>query len=104
MIEKNDICLLWYKRDIRVYDHEPLQKAIQTGLPILPFYVFEPSIMAYPDWDIRHGRFIYQSILDLENHYPNLKIAVFQSEMGDVFAHFQAHFNIKYLFIDLHGL
>ena len=98
MIKKNEVCLLWFKRDLRVYDHEPLQKAIETGLPIVLFYVFEPTLMAYPDWNIRHGRFVFQSILDLENRYPNLKVTVFQGEMDVVLAHFQESFEVKYLF------
>ena len=98
MTEKNDISLLWFKRDIRVYDHEPLQKAIVTGLPILIFYAFEPSVMAYPDWDIRHGRFVYQSILDLQQRYPNLRITIFQAEIDAIFQDIQAKYTIKYLF------
>ncbi len=98
MNKKPEICLLWFKRDIRIYDHEPLRKAIKTGLPILAFYAFEPSIMAYPDWNIRHGRFIFQSILDLENRFQNLKIAVFYGKINDVFTHFKDNFTVKHLF------
>lgn len=98
MKEKQNISLLWFKRDIRIYDHEPLQKAIETGLPIVLFYVFEPSIITYPDWDIRHGRFIYQSILDIEKRFPTVKVAIFYGETEAVLTDIQQYFTVKYLF------
>jgi deoxyribodipyrimidine photo-lyase len=98
MIEKQAISLLWYKRDLRVYDHEPLQCAIAAGLPVLFFYAYEPSIMAYPDWDIRHGRFVYQSILDLEKRYPQIKITIFCGELLDILACVGSYFNVQNIY------
>lgn len=95
---KQDIALLWFKRDLRIYDHEPLQKAIETGLPVLLFYAFEPSIINYPDWDMRHGRFVYQSILDIEKRWPNVKICIFYGEIEAILTDLQGKFNLKHLF------
>lgn len=97
-IEKQEISLLWFKRDLRIYDHEPLKKAIEMGLPLLLFYAFEPSVISYPDWDIRHGRFIYQSLKDLEKRYPFIKISIFYGEIEAILTNINVHFNIKHLF------
>jgi deoxyribodipyrimidine photo-lyase len=98
MMEKQAINLLWYKRDLRIYDHVPLKKALEMGLPTMLFYAFEPSVINYPDWDIRHGRFIYQSLLDLEKRYENIKIFIFYGEIIDIFNELNTHFNVKNIF------
>ncbi|TAE48991.1 MAG: deoxyribodipyrimidine photolyase, partial [Bacteroidetes bacterium] len=52
--------LVWFKRDLRLSDHVPLTTAIQQGLPTLLLYCFEPSLIASPDADLRHWRFIHE--------------------------------------------
>ena len=51
---KQEINIVWFKRDLRLLDHEPLHLAKADGKPVLLVYIFEPSLMAYHDSDIRH--------------------------------------------------
>jgi deoxyribodipyrimidine photo-lyase len=37
--------IVWYRRDLRTYDHLPLYHAIQTDQPILPVFIFDPAIL-----------------------------------------------------------
>ena len=60
------INIVWFKRDLRLHDHPPLQAAIAAGLPTLLLYCYEPSWMAAPDSDVRHWRFVRQSIDDMK--------------------------------------
>jgi len=57
--------MVWFKRDLRFTDHEPLYLAQQSDLPVLLVYIFEPSVMAYPDSDVRHWRFVYESLKEM---------------------------------------
>ncbi|MFC4699458.1 deoxyribodipyrimidine photo-lyase/cryptochrome family protein [Glaciecola siphonariae] len=57
--------VVWLKRDLRLRDHEPLLRAQQAGLPLMLVYIVEPSQLNDPHMDIRHWRFIYQSLCDL---------------------------------------
>ncbi|MEZ4935168.1 MAG: deoxyribodipyrimidine photo-lyase [Saprospiraceae bacterium] len=50
MLAKPAINIVWFKRDLRLRDHEPLARAQQDGLPVLMLYAFEPSIMAAPQF------------------------------------------------------
>jgi len=93
-----EISILWYKRDLRVYDHEPLQQAIQRGLPVLLLYVFEPIVYQYPDWDIRHGRFVWQSLEDIKNRYPNVFIHVMHGDMTEILNGISKSFTIRTLY------
>ena len=37
--------VVWFKRDLRVIDHEPLDQAVREG-QVLPLYVVEPGYWA----------------------------------------------------------
>jgi deoxyribodipyrimidine photo-lyase len=53
---------VWLKRDLRIQDHQPFSSAIETGLPIFAFYLWEPKILRGQDVDPRHLRFISESL------------------------------------------
>ncbi|MBC8151468.1 MAG: deoxyribodipyrimidine photo-lyase [Bacteroidetes bacterium] len=61
------INILWFKRDLRLHDHTPLTAAIETGKPLLLLYCFEPSVMADPNYDARHWRFVTECLTDLQH-------------------------------------
>ncbi|MFN5182568.1 MAG: deoxyribodipyrimidine photo-lyase/cryptochrome family protein [Bacteroidota bacterium] len=54
------------KRDLRFFDHEPISSAQSDGIPFLLFFSFEPSLLSSADCDVRHLRFVYQSLFDLK--------------------------------------
>lgn len=56
---------MWLKRDIRSQDHLPLHLAEKENLPYIIIFLFEPSIINYPDTSLRHLQFQYHSILAL---------------------------------------
>lgn len=58
---------VWFKRDLRLSDHEPLYRAARAG-PILPIYVVETKYVALPDFDALHWNFIRESLTDMEEH------------------------------------
>ena len=46
--------VVWFKRDLRVRDHQPLLDATHSGLPVLCLAILEPSRWAQPDVDPIH--------------------------------------------------
>lgn len=66
------INVLWFKRDLRLRDHAPLQAAVVAGRPLLLVYCFEPSVMADPNYDPRHWRFVTECLADLNRQLPRL--------------------------------
>lgn len=86
-MKKKEINLVWFKRDLRFTDHEPLYFAQQSKLPLLLIYIFEPSVMAYHDSDVRHWRFVYESLNEMNEKLKNLnyKIYIFHAEAKIVF-------------------
>ncbi len=97
---KQPINIVWYKRDLRFTDHEPLCAAQQTNLSVLLIYLFEPSVMAYDDSDTRHWRFVYESLQDMQTKLvdKNTQVHIFYNEVENVFASLIQHFEINTIF------
>jgi deoxyribodipyrimidine photo-lyase len=97
---KESISIVWFKRDLRLYDHEPLLLAQLSQLPVLLLYCFEPSVMQYDDSDVRHWRFVYESIVDLNQRLlaSNTQIQVCHQEVIEVLDTLQNHYEIKHIF------
>ncbi len=98
--EKQEINLVWFKRDLRFTDHEPLYFAQQSRLPLLLIYIFEPSVMAYHDSDVRHWRFVNESLneLNVKLRKINVKIYIFHAEAKTVFETLLNYFSINTVF------
>lgn len=56
--------VVWFRRDLRVEDHEPLALAAKRG-PVLPLYIAESSLIASPEFDARHWTFIRASLIEI---------------------------------------
>ena len=86
-LNKDTVNIVWLKRDIRSQDHEPLFNAENSNLKYYIIYIFEPSIIAYPDTSFRHLIFIYHSILALNKILAtyNQKVEIFYGEAIEVF-------------------
>jgi deoxyribodipyrimidine photo-lyase len=93
---KTEIALVWLKRDLRTVDHAPLFYAHKTKLPIVFLYCFEPSLQKHFDWDVRHWRFIYQSLQYLKSKLPSLLWTY--EEVMPTLDSLSEHFDIKQIF------
>ena len=99
-MNKKEINIVWFKRDLRLTDHEPLFTAQQQQVPILLLYCFEPSVMNYHDSDIRHWRFIYESLQDLQNNLNKVaaQLYIFHQEAEFVFEILSNSYQINTVF------
>ena len=85
MLEKR-VNVVWFKRDLRFQDHEPLKLAIESDLPLICLYIFEPSLINHHDSDVRHWRFVWQSLMDLKSQFSeNQSLTILHGEALDVF-------------------
>lgn len=97
---KQAINIVWFKRDLRLRDHAPLQTAIENGLPTLLIYCFEPSVMALPQMSDRHWRFVWQSLEDMNSRLEKSghQVYIFHAEMISVLIEILQNFKIQNLF------
>ncbi|MEL6535655.1 MAG: FAD-binding domain-containing protein [Bacteroidota bacterium] len=96
---KQEISVVWMKRDIRTADHAPLCRAQELGLPVIIVCFFEPSLMDALESDVRHWRFVYQSIQDLQTQLTPVEgsVHLIHSEVWDYFQLLSGEFEIKHL-------
>lgn len=64
-MNREAINIVWFKRDLRILDHEPLALAAQCGLPLLCIYILEPMLINDAHYSERHFNFIKESLREL---------------------------------------
>lgn len=69
---KPEINIVWFKRDLRVYDHAPLFAASHEKIPTLPLYVVEPEYWSKPFASRKHWHFIHDSLTELREKLTTL--------------------------------
>ncbi len=57
--------IVWFKRDLRVFDHKPLAAALARG-PTLALCIIEPELWRQSDRSGRHWRFWRDAVADLD--------------------------------------
>ena len=99
-MNKKAVNIVWFKRDLRFTDHEPLYLAQHENSPILLLYFFEPSVMNYDDSDARHWRFIYESVQEMQTklNSASVQLYFFHNEVQSVFEELVKGYEIKTVF------
>jgi len=61
------VCV-WLKRDLRVADHPALAEAVARarGGAVFAVFLYEPEVLAQPEWDASHTQFQRECLADLE--------------------------------------
>lgn len=76
LLKYQSFSVVWFKRDLRLRDHEPLCNAIQLGQPVVLAYIVEPFMLENEHMDIRHWRFIIQSLQNMNDQLKDLNCRV----------------------------
>ncbi|PRY49894.1 deoxyribodipyrimidine photo-lyase [Arcticibacter pallidicorallinus] len=62
-MDKQVVNVFWFRRDLRIDDNTALSKALQSGLPVLPVFIFDPLILdKLEDREDARVSFIYKSL------------------------------------------
>ncbi|WP_240692178.1 cryptochrome/deoxyribodipyrimidine photo-lyase family protein [Alteromonas portus] len=93
---KESVTVIWLKRDLRLRDHEPLYRAFEASEKVLLLFCWEPSLIADPHMDIRHWRFIQQSIDDINSQIPSLSgVLTLHCEVVEALKFIAQYYNIS---------
>jgi deoxyribodipyrimidine photo-lyase len=78
--------IVWFKRDLRLFDHQALTESSQLG-PILCLYIFEPSYWKLPDSSQRQFEFLKESLHDLDEALIKIgsKLIIMSGDVCEVF-------------------
>ena len=99
-MNKKKVNIMWFKRDLRSTDHEPLFMAQQENIPLLLLYFFEPSIMTRNDSNVRHWRFAYECLKEMQSKLKSIgaHIYYFHNEVQPVFEQFCRIYEVQTVF------
>lgn len=64
--------LFWHRRDLRLDDNQGLRKAIDSGAPIYPLFIFDSNILDELEENDQRVIFIHQEINRLRQEYKDL--------------------------------
>ena len=97
-VQKVDI--VWFKRDLRVQDHAPLEAASQTGNSVLPLYVVEDDYWAQPFASERHWLFLEACLIELRKDCAALgmPLVVRIGDVCAVLADLQKQFDLQSIY------
>ncbi|WP_420322367.1 cryptochrome/photolyase family protein [Flagellimonas sp.] len=98
---KQKISLFWFRRDLRLDDNIGLYHALQSGLPVLPIFIFDVEILdKLPKDDARvsfiHNR-LHQLHQELQSHFKS-GIAMYVGNPISIFIRLQHQYNIASVF------
>ena len=94
---KPAINIVWFKRDLRLSDHQPLKWAEDSPHPTLLLYIFEPMLLDDPHFSERHWRFVTESLIQM-NKQLNGRVIVAHDEALTVFEQLHRQFAIQQVF------
>ena len=97
--QKLNVAILWFKRDLRVWDHAPLIAAAAEGA-VLPIFIIEPEFWSLPDASARHWAFVSECLHDLQEALAKLgqPLLIRQGEAVTVLRNLAQTYNFKVLF------
>jgi len=100
MTSKEDINIVWLKRDLRLQDNEGLAKAVASRRRFIILYVFEHLLLNDEHYSSRHFNFIKESLRDLNQqlHNFNTKILTVTSDITSAFNLLQSQYKINTVF------
>jgi deoxyribodipyrimidine photo-lyase len=91
------IDVVWFKRDLRIHDHAPLNGACASGGPVLPLYIYEPELWQQPELSGRQFEFLKECLADLESALVvrGAGLAQLVGDAVEVFARIHQRFGIR---------
>jgi len=105
MPEKQKINLLWFTKDLRTRDSEPLYNIVQEGLPFLAVYVFDDRDFGRKQLGSRktgkyRAKFLLETVEDLKESLDNRNIPflIKKGNTGTVFKELSDEFDIVKIF------
>ncbi len=93
--------LFWFRRDLRTEDNRGLFEALNSGLPVVPVFIFDPGILEqFPNPDDPRLTFIHQRISVLNEMFKQFdsRLQVYISSPEVVFAQLLHKYEIKSVF------
>ncbi len=101
-MNKLEVALFWFRRDLRLEDNMGLFFALQSKYPVIPIFIFDEDILEkLPKNDARVG-FIYDSLSDINNKLQEIgsSLLVKKGKTNAVWQELIQEFDVKEVFFN----
>jgi len=98
MIASEKITIFWFRRDLRLHDNTGLLMALQSGIPVLPVFIFDRSILGKLNCrDDPRVSFIHSQVTRLKKELENAgsSLLVLNGYPVEVFSSLIREFNVE---------
>ena len=94
------VIIVWFKRDLRVFDHAPLANAVHDADFVLPLFVVEPDYWRLPTSSRRHWCFVNDCLHELDASLAALgqRLILRIGEMDEVLGELSHHVQIQAIY------
>ena len=94
---KQEINIVWFKRDLRLSDNEAIKNSLKGGNPVLFLYIFENFLINDSHYSERHWSFVKESIVDINKtlSFNNSKVLAVSGDAFEVLDSIQSKYTIK---------
>lgn len=95
------VAVFWFRRDLRLEDNAGLHHALQSGLPVLPVFIFDTDILSQlEDKQDRRVDFIHQVLISLQKEFEGLgsSLWVKTGKVTEVFEQLTEAYDVKAVF------
>ncbi|MEX0272922.1 MAG: deoxyribodipyrimidine photo-lyase [Flavobacteriaceae bacterium] len=81
------VAIFWFRRDLRLHDNAGLYHALTSGHPVLPIFIFDPTILEGLPKDDARVSFIHQRLKGLHQQLSKLNapLAVYHGTPKQIF-------------------
>lgn len=97
-MEMNDVCVFWFRRDLRLEDNCGLYHALNSGFLVLPIFIFDTTILEnLEDKKDKRVDFIYQTVSSLKEKLNEFgsDLIVEYGNPKDVWKKILVEYNVK---------
>jgi deoxyribodipyrimidine photo-lyase len=95
------ITVFWFRRDLRLHDNGGLYHALKSGLPVLPIFIFDTTILErLTDKQDARVQFIHDALVELNAQLEKLgsKLSVWHGKPSEVWKEIGEMYSVKNIF------
>ena len=98
---KPSVNIIWFRRDLRLKDNAALYHALKSGVPVLPIFIFDTTILdQLQDRADKRVAFIHAAIVEMQTELVAMgsTLQVFHGKPMDIFAKLVQLYTIQTVF------
>jgi len=94
---ENYIVVFWFRRDLRLNDNHGLYKALKSGLPVLPIFIYDKNIIDGLPANDKRVQFISNALNKIRNKFKfhNKDMAIYYDIPENVFQNITNDYKIR---------